>query len=125
MVVLLLSTASFPCKETVLSVDQSKYCKQVTSKNRYFSTHKPLRSSGLLQLSAVILFSSRALSTLFRFVRFLFVFARDFSVDSIFGDCPLEKHAKRRGLSSFVLCEGGQTRPGPQNETLTFGLSLK
>lgn len=38
MVVLLLSTACFPCKKTVLSIDQSKYCKQVTSKNRYFST---------------------------------------------------------------------------------------
>lgn len=39
MVVLLSSTACFPCKKTVLSIDQSKYCKQVTSKNRYFSTH--------------------------------------------------------------------------------------
>ena len=32
----------FPCKKTVLSIDQSKYCKQVTSKNRYFSTHNLL-----------------------------------------------------------------------------------
>ena len=122
MVVLLLSTACFPWKETVLSIDQSKYCKQVTSKNRYFSTHN--------LFAARVYFSSQP-SYCFpreRLVLFSDLFGLCLCSLGILALIPflVIVHARStRKEEESLLCEIGQTRPRPQNETLTFGLSLK
>ena len=60
MVVLLLSTACFPGKKTVLSIDQSKYCKQVRQRIGTFqlTTSSQLESTSVLSRHIVFLESA-------------------------------------------------------------------